>query len=107
MRRIRKGVNRPAYVYIITNPAWEGWCKIGKAKDVQSRLNAYQVSSPLRDYVIEFQLRIPDYIVETNIHEKLVDEGYEYRNEWFRIELQDAIELIVEENNAYIEQTQN
>ena len=39
-------------VYVITNPAWKDWYKIGKAVDARDRLNSYQTSSPHRDYVL-------------------------------------------------------
>ena len=38
------------FVYIITNPAYPGYVKIGKALDVLSRLNSYHTYSPKRDY---------------------------------------------------------
>jgi hypothetical protein len=41
-------------VYIITNPAWKGWIKIGMAVESKDRLKAYQTSSPLRDYKLKY-----------------------------------------------------
>ena len=41
-------------VYIITNPAWEGWIKIGMAVESKDRLKGYQTSSPLRDYKLRY-----------------------------------------------------
>ena len=37
-------------VYIITNPAWEGWVKVGMAVDANDRAGNYQTASPYRDY---------------------------------------------------------
>ncbi len=42
-------------VYIITNPAWKGWIKVGMAIDAEDRCNGYQTSSPLRDYTLKFK----------------------------------------------------
>jgi len=41
---------KEGYVYVITNPAWPDWVKIGMAIDAEDRLNGYQTSSPMRDY---------------------------------------------------------
>ena len=38
------------YVYLIENPAWVGWLKIGMAIDAEDRCNKYQTGSPFRDY---------------------------------------------------------
>ena len=37
-------------VYVITNPAWKDWYKIGKAIESTDRCNSYQTGSPHRDY---------------------------------------------------------
>ena len=37
-------------VYILKNPAWKNWYKIGKAIESTDRCNGYQTSSPHRDY---------------------------------------------------------
>ena len=42
------------HVYIIYNPAFEGWFKVGCALDANDRLKQYQTSSPFRDYEIAF-----------------------------------------------------
>jgi len=42
------------YLYLVTNPAYPGWYKIGSAKDAETRLGQYQTASPHRDYVLEF-----------------------------------------------------
>jgi len=70
-------------IYIITNPAWEGWIKVGMAVEARDRAKNYQTSSPFRDYQLA-------YIVHTNtrreteaeIHKRLSD-LCEQRNEWF------------------------
>ena len=40
-------------VYIITNPAFEGWVKVGMAVDAMDRLKGYQTSTPFRDFEIQ------------------------------------------------------
>ena len=40
--------NPQGQVYVITNPAWEGWVKVGMAVDAEDRAGNYQTSSPLQ-----------------------------------------------------------
>ncbi len=40
------------YVYMITNPAWPGWYKIGTALDAESRCRQYNTGTPYRDYEV-------------------------------------------------------
>ncbi|MBE8233383.1 MAG: hypothetical protein HAW67_06565, partial [Endozoicomonadaceae bacterium] len=50
------------YVYIISNAkAFPGLFKIGIAKDPKKRLNAYQTSSPDRNYKLEYFIKTPVY----------------------------------------------
>ena len=41
------------FVYIISNPAWPGMCKVGMTSNVSKRLASYQTYSPKRDYVLK------------------------------------------------------
>ena len=45
---------KDGYVYVISNPAWKGWYKVGMAVDSQDRCGSYQTSSPHRDYRLEY-----------------------------------------------------
>ena len=51
---------KEGYVYVITNPAWSDWVKIGMAIDAEDRLNGYQTSSPMRDYELVHAISTPD-----------------------------------------------
>lgn len=88
------------YLYVITNPAWDDWCKIGVAGKVSSRLLTYQTSSPHRDYVCSYYVKVHGLIaslLEKFIHDKITDLGFERKNEWFRISIKEAVENIREE----------
>jgi len=77
-------------VYIITNPAWEGWVKVGMAVDSQDRLKNYQTSSPFRDYVLYYSYNTDDRRkAESQAHSKL-DQLFERNNEWFKCTPQEA-----------------
>ena len=38
--------SKEGQVYVIRNPAFPSWCKVGMAVDAQDRLKQYQTSSP-------------------------------------------------------------
>jgi len=48
------------YVYIIQNPAWPDWKKIGMTDDLDKRLKQYQTSAPMRDYEIIHSISCKD-----------------------------------------------
>ena len=75
-------------VYIISNPAWEGWIKVGMAVDAKDRLNNYQTSSPYRDYNLVYTIDTPDRRwTERKMHDILNGMiTLEKQNEWFKIE---------------------
>mgnify|MGYP003127258115 CR=1 FL=1 len=82
-------------VYIIYNPAWEGWYKVGKAVEASNRLDGFQTSSPFRDYKLLFYKTFSDRnTAETVAHSKLNQICTERSFEWFKIDLQDAIDVI-------------
>jgi hypothetical protein len=82
-------------VYIITNPAWKGWIKIGMAVESKDRLKGYQTSSPLRDYKLRYSkafLNRRD--AETKAHTLCSEHATEVENEWFKMPVNKAIKLI-------------
>jgi len=73
------------YVYIISNPAWPGWYKVGMALDANDRCSSYQTSSPLRDYVVRYSKFFEDRReTEKTVHLKLKALDLENTNEWFK-----------------------
>ncbi len=80
-----KRVPKKSNMYLITNEAWVGFVKIGRATDVQARLKSYQTSSPLRDYKIEFSVEVLD------VHgiERFLYNKYEMINEWTKADVED------------------
>ncbi|MAI39638.1 MAG: hypothetical protein CL599_19225 [Alteromonas sp.] len=86
--------SKDGYVYIVTNPAWPEWVKIGSAMDADSRCRGYQTSSPFRDYIVVYRVYTKDRLAaEHNAFEhaeKLTDR----HNEWFRMSVGQAKECI-------------
>ena len=87
------------YIYIIHNPAWKGWYKIGRTTtSPEQRLYAYQTSSPFRDFKIVFSRYTEDITTtEFNIYSKLEQLSIENKHEWYNIELNQAITIINKE----------
>ena len=83
------------YVYIITNPCWKGWIKVGMAIDAKDRCNQYQTSSPFRDYELHYSKFFSNRKVAEQIAHKLLKKNSEKKKgEWFKISKQDAKNII-------------
>jgi uncharacterized protein YutD len=89
---IKKG-----YVYIVSNPAWERWFKVGMALDAYDRCAGYQTSSPFRDYVVEYCKFFTDRKeAEKLVHAELRTQGVKHSSEWFNTSL-NKIKTIIKE----------
>tara|TARA_R100000458_G_C8276691_1_gene252043 strand:+ start:3035 stop:3589 length:555 start_codon:yes stop_codon:yes gene_type:complete len=74
-------------VYIIHNPAWKSWYKIGMAVESKNRLNGYQTSSPFRDYTLLYTIPVKNrYKGESMAHKIAEKICLERNNEWFYTE---------------------
>lgn len=83
-------------VYIMENPAWKGWVKVGMAVDPTDRLKNYQTSSPFRDYTLLYTYDVDDRrAAESAAHVRLAKEC-DNINEWFRLPAAIANEMILE-----------
>ena len=86
---------KEGYVYVITNKAWPGWVKIGMAIDAEDRLNGYQTSSPMRDFVLEHAVESNDRRKsEKEAHTRALPLSLDSKGEWFKIPLQQAITIL-------------
>jgi hypothetical protein len=81
------------YVYIITNPAWLGFSKIGMSKDVLRRLKTYQTYSPNRDYSLHYYRWTPNARkAEAELFKNI--SGFSRKGEWFALNPDDATILL-------------
>lgn len=72
------------HVYIISNPAWESWYKVGKAVDAEDRLRGYQTSSPMRDYELLYSKKFGNrHKAEKEVHNRLISLDVDSQGEWF------------------------
>lgn len=97
-------MSKPAdgWVYVIANPAWPGYVKIGTALDLKDRLKVYNTSSPFRDFEVTAAARFKDRrAAERRLHGEL--RGLRVgRTEWYQLHPADArnhlIRLTKQEN---------
>ena len=82
-------------VYIITNPAWKGWIKIGMAIDAGDRCKGYQTSSPLRDFKLKFKKYFDDRrTAEQTAHTLCAKKADKRKGEWFKLDIKIAKDII-------------
>ncbi len=74
---------REGQIYIIRNPAFPSWCKVGMAVDAEDRLKQYQTSSPYRDYALVAAWDVEDRREAEKQAHALMEQHYERRGEWF------------------------
>ena len=75
--------SKQGQVYVIRNPAFPSWCKIGMAVDAQDRLKHYQTSSPYRDYeLVKAYSTENRREAEAQAHAAL-EKHYARKGEWF------------------------
>ena len=86
---------KAGHVYIISNPAWPEWVKVGMAIDAADRCCNYQTSSPFRDYVVEYSFASTNRREDESIaHQKLAAISQDRRGEWFKLPVAEAIGCI-------------
>ncbi len=82
-------------VYVIQNPAWPEWVKVGKAVDAQDRLNSYQTSDPFRSYILHHHIEVTNrHTVELQVHQELEIASALRKNEWFKITAHNAATIL-------------
>ena len=83
------------YVYVITNKAWPEWVKLGMAIDAEDRLNGYQTSSPMRDYVLEHRVfSVNRRMSEKEAHTRALPLSLDAKGEWFKLSVEQAINIL-------------
>ena len=71
-------------IYVIYNPAFKGWVKVGCALDVKDRLSAFQTADPYRNYEVRYHVHVENKLQsETQAHDRL-EKTFERKGEWFR-----------------------
>ena len=74
-------------VYVITNPSFEGWVKVGMAVDAKDRVKNYQTGSPFRDYNLYYSKWFKDRrSAEKKVLKKLSNISDSKNGEWFKLD---------------------
>lgn len=97
----RYASSKEGQVYVITNPNFPEWVKVGMAVDAADRLNSYQTSSPFRDYTLVSAWSVTDRrSAESEAHQEL-QKLYDRRSEWFRCTAEQAKEVCEKTAESY------
>ena len=82
-------------VYLVINPAWPDWVKLGKAAIATDRLSGYQTGSPYRDYIILCSVYVDNrHETEKELLTTFKKHATEYKGEWFKMPHGEAIDLL-------------
>lgn len=93
---------KTGYLYIITNPSFPGWIKIGTTWDLDKRLHTYQTGDPNRQYKIEYYLHHPHFReAEKKIKESMKYFAKSIKGEWYETDLQFAKSRLHEQLDDY------
>lgn len=87
------------FLYVITNPAWDGYYKVGKTTNLSNRLATYMTGSPLRDYSYLFTIEVDDVNGAERLALQKLSEYYEIKGEWVVASKHEAIIKILEAIN--------
>ena len=86
---------KDGYVYVISNPAWKGWYKVGMAVDSQDRCGSYQTSSPHRDYRLEYsKYFLNRKVAEEIAHDVISEISHDRNGEWFKVSVNKIRKII-------------
>jgi len=85
---------KEGYVYILVNPAYPDWVKIGMAVDAEDRCKSYQTGDPFRSYKMVYTAYSKDKAMSENKAHKAAEAIAERRGEWFRMSVGQAKECI-------------
>lgn len=94
--KTRREANKyDGYVYLIWNPAYGDWIKVGRAVDPHARLAQYQTSDPKRGYRL-LAIGYTDDRIQTELRlmRILCALGVPNRGEWFQISAPNAIRVL-------------
>lgn len=81
----------PGWVYIIVNPLFPGWVKIGCTKHYKKREENFQTYAPKNYRMVRKHHSIGHcYRDEQKVHKELEKRGIEKHREWFKMSIEDA-----------------
>lgn len=87
------------YVYVLTNDAYPGLCKIGKAVNPESRINGINSAGTVSEWVLRYALPVSDdYKVENLVHRHFQefrrDSDQGHSREFFEVDFETAVKAV-------------
>jgi hypothetical protein len=79
------------YIYLIINPAWNEYVKLGRTQNINERLKQYQTQCPLKDYKIYYSKEVCDLHYIENYFK--INFGNNF-GEWYKIDKDVAVDII-------------
>jgi hypothetical protein len=79
------------YVYVISNPAFPEWLKVGKTKNLHTRMTTLNTATPFEFTIELVEEELP---CDKPVHNKLLAMGIESSREWFKTDL-DTVERVM------------
>lgn len=97
--QLDEATSRGQYVYILTNIAYPGYCKIGKAITPSKRVKQINGAGTVSEWKLEYALPVTDdYAVEKLVHSELRylrrDSHQGSSREFFEINLKEALKVL-------------
>jgi hypothetical protein len=92
-------MNASKFVYVLTNGAYPRLCKIGKAKDPESRINGINSAGTVSEWILRYALPVTDdYKVENLVHRHLQefrrDSDQGHAREFFEVDFETAVQAV-------------
>ncbi len=86
------------WLYVVSNPKWPEWMKIGITRDLSKRLSSYNTGAPITSVYYRYEYyRYDDNarIIEQKIHSEMTDsQDKGDSSEWYKITKKIAKEII-------------
>jgi len=87
------------FVYVLTNSAYPKLCKIGKAKDPESRINGINSAGTVSEWVLRYALPVTDdYKVENLVHRHFEEfrrnSAQGHSREFFEVDFETAVQAV-------------
>lgn len=92
------------HVYVLHNPSWPEWFKVGMAVDVNDRVSSLQTGCPFRNYEAITHIKTSNKrALENKAHTLFEAHAEERRGEWFKVSYSTAQHLMqqVKEMNIW------
>ena len=82
---------KEGFVYLISNPNWNGWIKAGMTTDYESRISTYNIYDPTHSFsYIDIKWSSDRKYAENHLLNVLSIHSRERKGEWFRISVEKA-----------------